>query len=303
MALQSVVTQTKLPDKLVIFDDNDNPKDLRELQHYRYLFSMMDEKQLKWEVIFGRKSGQHFNHQIANTMGYDWVWRLDDDTVAESNVLEVLSSYISDDVGAVGGSILTPPFVHGLNSTGKIEDIWEQSIQWDYIKETKDVDHLHCSFLYRAGVYDYNLSLSKAAHREETLFTYGLKQKGYRVLVVPNAITWHLKNREGGIRTNPKEAYDHDEQIFVNTVNLKEHTIVVLDCGMGDHIVFKNVLKDIKNPVVFSCYPEIIPGRSIQEARDMFGDISHYNIYMHMDRWKWTDSIENAYRKLYGVEK
>lgn len=303
MAIQSVVTQTQLPDKLVIFDDNDNPKDLREIQHYRYLFEMMNEKRLSWEVVFGQRKGQHFNHQMANTMGYDWVWRLDDDTVAESNVLETLTSYITDDLGAVGGSILTPPFIHGLTSTGKIEDLWEQSIQWDYIKHVKEVDHLHCSFLYRAGIYDYNLALTRAAFREETLFTYGLKQKGYRIIVVPDAITWHLKNREGGVRTNTKEMFDADDAIFQNFINLKEHTIVVLDCGMGDHIVFKKVLKDIPNPVVFSCYPEIIPGRSIQEAKDLFGDIDHYNIYRHMDQWGWTDSLENAYRKLYGVNK
>lgn len=303
MAINSVINQTQVPDKFVLFDDNDNPKDLREFQHYRYLFSIMDEKGIQWEVIFGAKKGQHHNHQMANRMGYDWVWRLDDDTVAESNVLETLSSYINDDLGAVGGSILTPPFHHGLTSTGKIEDIWEQSIQWDYIKYVKEVDHLHCSFLYRAGIYDYNLALSKAAYREETLFTYGLKQKGYRLLVVPDALTWHLKNNQGGIRTNTKEMFDADERIFNNFLNLKDYKIVILDCGMGDHIVFKKVIGDIENPIVFSCYPEIIPGKPIQEAKDLFGDISHFNIYFNMDKWKWKDSLENAYRKLYGCEK
>jgi hypothetical protein len=68
---------------------------------------------------------------------------------------------------------------------------------------------------------------------------------------------------------------------------------------MGDHIVFKHVLPDVKNPVVFSCYPEIIPGRSIQEAKDMFGDIEQFNIYRKMDEWQWTASLEAAFRKLY----
>ena len=72
------------------------------------------------------------------------------------------------------------------------------------------MEHLHCSFLYRAGVYDYNLGLSRVAHREETLFTYGLHKKGYVVMVVPNANSWHLKNPEGGIRAETKkELYDH----------------------------------------------------------------------------------------------
>ncbi len=306
MAIQSVICQTKKPDKLVIFDDNDEPKDLREFQHYNYLFQMLSEKKIEWQVIFGQKKGQHYNHQIANTMGYDFVWRLDDDTVAEPNVLEQLCSHITSNLGAVGGAILTPPnFFDTTNITGKIEDInIEPNIQWNRIKEKKSIDHLHCSFLYRAGIVDYNLSLSRVAHREETLFTYQLKQKGYDILVVPNAITWHLKNSKGGIRSETQETfYTDDEKLFKNYVSVKDATVVVLDSGMGDHVVFKHVLPHIKNPLVFSCYPEIIPGRSIGEAIALFGDINQYNIYRKMDEWNWKDSLENAYRKLYGIDR
>lgn len=302
MAIQSVITQTLKPDRLVIFDDNPEPKDIREIQHYEYLLHMLHEKGIEWHVIFGEKKGQHFNHQKANTMGFDWVWRLDDDTVAEPNVLENLFKHVTPEIGAVGGSVLTPPFIKGLNSTGKIEDLEEQSIQWDYIKEIKEVDHLHCSFLYRAGIHDYNLGLSQVAHREETLFTFGLKQKGYKLLVVPDAITWHMKNRKGGIRDFQKEMFDHDEYIFRNHLQYKDKTIVVLDNGMGDHIIFSHVLKDIKNAEVFSCYPDIVPGRSIAEAMQLFGDIDCYSIYRKMDQWNWKDSLENAFKKMYGVK-
>jgi hypothetical protein len=306
LAIQSVINQTRLPDKLVIFDDNDNPKDTREDPKYRYLFSLLDKKNIAWEVIFAAKKGQHHNHQIANRMGYDWVWRVDDDNSPEQNVLENLCSYIADDVGAIGGSVLTPDWgILSVNGTGKIEDIdSEPNMQWGVIHEVKEVDHLHCSFLYRAGIVDYNLGLSKVAHREETLFTYQLKQKGYRNLLIPNTVTWHAKSSTGGIRSDiSKELYDRDDAIFRNILGLKNKTVVVLDCGKGDHIVFKNVLKDIDNPIVYSCYPEIIPGKSIAEALQMYGDIGSFNIYRKMDDWNWKDSLENAFRKLYGVEK
>jgi hypothetical protein len=68
---------------------------------------------------------------------------------------------------------------------------------------------------------------------------------------------------------------------------------------MGDHIVFSHVLRDIPNAEVFTCYPQIVPGRSIGEAIQLFGDIDHWNIYKKMDQWHWTDSLENAYRKFY----
>ncbi len=302
LAIQAVINQTKRVDKLIIYDDNDQPKDMREVQLYQYLFDIMAIKGIQWEWVYALKKGQHYNHQMANTSGYEWVWRVDDDCVPEPTVLENLFKHVTDKVGAVGGSILTPPMAPLGEVTGKIEDIYsEPNIQWNYIKELKQVDHLHCSFIYRAGKFDYNLGLSRVAHREETLFTYGLKQLGYDILVVPDADTWHLKNKHGGIRMEQQSLFIHDEQVFQNFIGVKDKTIVVLDNGIGDHIVFKHVLPLIKNPMVFSCYPSVVPGRSIQEAKDMFGSIEPWSIYRKMDEWKWTGSLENAFKKMYNV--
>ena len=277
-------------------------QDVRDDPVYLSLFKMMDRKGIAWEWLFAAKKGQHHNHQMANTMGYEWVWRVDDDAIPEPGVLEELMSYTADDVGAVGGAILIPTQSFDTSrSTGKIENIdLEPNIQWAEIDRLTDVDHLHCSFLYRAGVVDYNLGLSRVAHREETLFTHGLKKKGYRILVVPNATTWHLKSETGGIRAEKNPGlYAHDEAIFQNFMKHKDDTIVVLNGGMGDHIVFKHVLSDLKNPVVFGCYPEIIEGGSIAQAKQMFGDIDQFSVYKKMNQWNWKDSLEKAYRKLY----
>jgi hypothetical protein len=51
LALMSVVNQTHRPDKLAIFDDNDNPRDVREIQSYQYIFQMLDEKNIEWEWV------------------------------------------------------------------------------------------------------------------------------------------------------------------------------------------------------------------------------------------------------------
>ena len=304
LVLSAIINQTKPVDKLIIFDDNDEPKDMREEMIYSYFFHMLNSKNIPWEWQYAEKKGQHYIHQQANTMGYDWVWRVDDDAIPEPNVLENLYFHTTYhlNTGAVGGSILTPPSNFDTSlSTGKIEHInIEPNIQWGIIKNSKKVEHLHCSFLYRAGVYDYNLGLSRVAHREETLFTYGLHQKGYDIHVVPNAVTWHMKNPGGGIRSETKvEMFEHDEQIFRNFIRFNDKTIVVLNCGMGDHLVFTHVLPYIDNPVVFTCYPEIIPGRSIAEAKELFGSIDQWSIYKKMDQWRWKDSIEGAFRKLY----
>jgi GT2 family glycosyltransferase len=304
LVLQAIINQTKLPDKLIIFDDNDEPQDMRNEMIYQYFFQMLDIKGVKWEWLFAGKKGQHHIHQAANTMGYDWVWRCDDDAIPEHNVLQNLYSYATalNNVGAVGGSVLTPPnLLNTDTSTGKIQNIdAEPNLQWNDIKKIKEVEHLHCSFLYRAGVHDYNLGLSRVAHREETLFTYGLHKKGYKILLAPHAVTWHMKNPQGGIRSETrKELYNHDEQIFRNILGFSDRTIIVLNSGLGDHIVFNNIISNIPNPIVFGCYPEIIPCRSIAEATALFGDLDQWNIYKKMCEWNWKDSLENAYRKMY----
>jgi hypothetical protein len=118
--------------------------------------------------------------------------------------------------------------------------------------------------------------------------------------VVPNAVSWHLKNPEGGIRAETKkEMYEHDEKIFKNVIGYSGSTIVVLNCGLGDHIVFSRILDSLHNPIVFGCYPEVIPCRSIAEAEALFGNLDQWNIYKKMADWKWTKSLEDAYRKLY----
>ena len=302
LVIQAIANQTRKVDKLVIFDDNDDPQDMRKEFLYQHLFWVLNKKGIDWEWLFAEKKGQHHIHQRANKMGFDWVWRCDDDAIPESNVLENLLKHVADDVGAVGGTVFNPPATTGSeNSTGKIDRILDEpNIQWSPIKTVRQVEHLYSTFIYRAGINDYNLGLSRVAHREETLFTWGLHKKGYKLLAVPDAVTWHLKNPGGGIRTDGKqEMYQHDEAIFRNHLTLRDSTIVVLNSGMGDHIVFSHVLPEIKNPVVFGCYPEIVPCRSIAEAKHLLGDIECYNIYAKMDQWKWSRSLEEAYRRLY----
>ena len=302
LVLNAIINQTRPVDKLVIFDDNDEPQDMRNEMIYQYFFQMLDIKGIAWEWLFADKKGQHHIHQRANSMGYEWVWRCDDDAIPEPNVLEELYRFTGPSTGAVGGQVLTPPYMPDTNEvTGKIDNIdSEPNVQWGKFNIARQVEHLHCTFLYRAGVCDYNLGLSRVAHREETLFTYGLHQKGYINWAVPNAVTWHMKNPEGGIRSETKqELYEHDEQIFRNILRYRDKTIVVLNCGLGDHLVFSHVLPAIPNAEVFTCYPEVVPGKSIAQAYQIFGDIDPWNIYKKMDQWKWKDSLENAYRKMY----
>ena len=305
LAIQSVAMQTRPPDHLIIYDDNDDAIDPRSVPVYDNLFKMISARGISWEWIWAGKKGQHHNHQMANQKASEWVWRVDDDNQPEPQVLETLLQHVTDQVGGVAVACLTPSWDQSPRvATGLIERIdQEPNIQWGRILRKQQVEHLHCSFLYRAGVCDYNLALSRVAHREETLFSWQLHQKGYQLWVVPGPVTWHMKLDEGGIRSQDQAAlYEADNRIFYSYTLHKDHTVVVLDNGMGDHIVFKRLLPLIKNPKVYSCYPDIIPGASIQEARNLFGDLDEWNIYKKMHEWGWDQSLESAYKKLYGIK-
>ena len=144
LVLNAIITQSKKVDKLVIFDDNDEPQDMRKELIYSYFFQMLDVKGIPWEWVYAEKKGQHHIHQRANTMGFDWVWRVDDDAIPEPDVLQQLFCHVKEGVGAVGGSILTPPYMPDTSKvTGKIDNINnEPNIQWGMIHQETKVEHL-----------------------------------------------------------------------------------------------------------------------------------------------------------------
>ena len=55
LVLNAIINQTRLPDKLVIFDDNDEPKDMRQEMIYQYFFQMLDIKKIPWEWVYAEK--------------------------------------------------------------------------------------------------------------------------------------------------------------------------------------------------------------------------------------------------------
>jgi hypothetical protein len=55
LAIMSVVNQTYPPNKLIIYDDNENPIDVREIQIYQYLFQMLELKGIEFEWVYAQK--------------------------------------------------------------------------------------------------------------------------------------------------------------------------------------------------------------------------------------------------------
>lgn len=322
--LISIALQTVKPKKLIVYDDGEQ-KDLRIDPLYKNIFLLLSNNGIKWEIKFGARQGQVRNHQRSimdsNT---EWIWRIDDDNVLEADVLEKLMKNIKPNVGAIGGLVVDPkiPISSHKLASNKIEDIYlGLNIQW--FKEDRgviEVDHLYSTFIYRkeAAEHGYCLDLSKVGHREETVFSHEMKRAGWKLLVDTSAVTWHLRNDIGGIRSDShQDMWAHDEQIFAKKLEKwgvipNKYKFIVLDCGLGDSLMFKSILPEIKEKykdhkiVISNCYPECFSNEdiisiSIAEAQMILGDLSNYNVYKWAWDRNWKTSLIDAYRGLYDV--
>ena len=199
----SIAMQTVKPQEIIVVDDSDNPVDLRTLPNFAYLFNMLDNYDIKWKVLFGLKKGPHYSHQIVQDNAIsNLILRIDDDEIAEPNAIEKLLSSFNSKVGAVAPLVLMPGKPQGLpkEAANIITDMALPNIQWFKWEGQKKVEHLYSCFMYRKGVANYELSLSKKGFREESLFSHEILRKGYELIVNANAIVYHWRAQKGGIR-------------------------------------------------------------------------------------------------------
>jgi hypothetical protein len=307
MALTSLALQTRKPDHIRIFDDNETPRDLRQDKHYWYLFTLLKKKGIDFDVVFGRKKGQHFNDESANLSGFDLVWRFDDDEVAEPDCLEKLEAQMTDDVGAVGCLVLSTQYQQAPKTDNKINDLTLPNLQWFEFEGVREVEHLHSSFLYRAGLVHFDLRLSQVSFRGETMFSHSLFLKGYKLLVEPKARVYHFQ-APGGCRTVQQEderrkLYEHDQWIFEQWLKFQQTKtpLYVLSGGLGDNYMFRQAVTPEPNAVIATCYPDVFPEYkviSIEEAMHLV-DIKDHDVYAWCAHNKWTGHLIEAYKQMY----
>jgi hypothetical protein len=309
----SVINQTRTPNKIIIYDDSIERVDLRENPAFAVMFHLMFLKGIENEVIYGYRRGQHWGHQMIQDKAQELIWRIDDDEIAEPDVLRILELRLISDkgIGAVAGLVLPPGAQHLDFPANTIENTGLGNCQWFVWSGVKRCEHLYSSYLYRKGIHDFDTSLSQVAHREETLHTYGIFKKGFRLLVDAAAVTYHFRASTGGIRiSGTQEDWDHDEIAYQETLREYEgHKVCYLDSGMGDHIVFKTILPKIKakykSVTLAVCYPELFPEEkciSLAEGQKICNPERH-NIFKWCIDKGWKDKeIKYAYTQMYGVE-
>ena len=321
LCLESIANQSYRPYEIIVFDDNEEPEDLRNNDLYKYIFKKISRKNIKWRVIYGSKKGQIHNHQTAlNIINDGWIWRIDDDEIPEYNTLEIMMSHANNEnVGAISCLIHDPlnNEIYNKNTSGKIRNIKkEPNLQWQkYPKNTiLYPEHLYSSFVFdRQKInHEYCMQLSQAGHREETIFTYEIYKSGYKLLVDTSACIWHYRFPEGGIRESKSENFHKDEEVFDIKINLlnkyNNKKMIYIDGGIGDHYSYKIALNSLKEKYkdifISSAFPQVFQNENIEQISIKEGRIlqnNPINIYKFMSDNKWNKNIIEAIKEKYQL--
>ena len=305
--LQAVAMQTVKPDKVIIYDDGKR-EDIRQNLIGGHISQLLSSREVDWEVVFTPGIGQHVAHQMANTSGYDFVWRLDDDTIPEPDVLERLLFHMAPDVGGVGGAVFEPG-KQIMGGSSKMDDFFiGGNVQWGPGQGIHEVDHLYSSFLYRAGIVNYKHNMTNVAFHEETIFSHRLRRTGYRLIVDTGIRTYHFRASHGGCRDNDnKWAYDLDHREFMQMAEEEWGIKVIhLGVGLGDCFMFKHIIPELlskhKTVVVGSCYNRALEGTGVRLIPyECVKNFASENIYDWCSERNWKGTLISAYRKMYGL--
>lgn len=326
MTIMSVISQSLKPKRLIIFQDDPDVFDMRSSSTYVRLFGMLEAAGIFWEVAFGDGSGQVRNHQKAlEAADTEWVWRIDDDEVAEPDVLEklMMTGCSDDEIGAVAPCVYTPGDGWSGDWSTRIEDVLTHgNLQWlppGELVGQYDAEHLYSTFIYRrrfAQPYDVE-ELSPAGHREETLFTHRIHRNGGRLVVDRTANVSHFREPSGGIRAHRDIGmWERDEAYFLRQLDHmgvvpNRRLLVNLSGGMGDHYMFRMALPEIleahpdETVVVCAAHPgcledvEGIRVESVQYGIDNVRNFDDLNVYKWCGDHAWKGSLVDAFKEIY----
>lgn len=319
LTLQAVITQTYRPAEILIYDDSEEPVDIREWEAYKFLLILANKLGIKWQLVYAPKLGVWASHQDSiKRASCPLIWRVDDDCIPEPTVLSNLIASINEGVSAVAGSVLhvdaNPPTCPDTY-TNKLDTIHiAPNAQWFKRTNIVEAEHLYSTFLYKKiDAMDFEFPpLSKVSFREETMLSLHLSKKG-KLLLIP-VVTWHAQ-ASGGIRSNDSkdEMFKSDETEFyrflkMNGFRKPNAKVYYAANGKGDAEILRSVVDEFakagtpiicaadNNVDVFEDYMVLDSYHSFTMG---FGNVSDWNIYNFLNDRKWTKSLKEAYETFF----
>jgi len=320
LLLWSLTEQTFSDWDLTIIDDSDNRSDLREIPFILPILRRLDKENHKWRVMFGPQKGPHHSHQLSLLESrHPLIFRVDDDEILDREALEnlVTTFYFlkQKNIGAVGPIVIDPMMPDGYEFLpigyesfkmyqGKVDEYGVNfgDHQWrrhpDY--KLQNVQHLYSSFLYSVeaakSIGGFDLEYDKPGHREETDFTFRLWQNGYKLVVDPKALVWHLRSPSGGIRSFSESGlWENCQKRFIKKFNFKtgknEELVIDISGGLGDHLCSTPLIRSVKKSgikvVISSIYPYLFQGNENIDELIFHNEIDSYKNIKKAEVYKW----------------
>lgn len=234
ICLMSLALQTKSPDRIIVIDDSPIKK-LYDFEYFKNILLIYKNKNIHFDYFHGSGLGMVPSMQMAiEDINDGWVLKIDDDHVLDSKSIENLYKHINiENIGAISGLVLdniryknliSKP-LHDINKIyNKLEDIYiNLNIQMDMNQDDgiKYVEHLYSFYFFKRNVVEkYPLELQPSGYREDTIVTHEIYRKGYKLIVDPKVVVYHLYNKTIETKYKIKE----NEIVFVN--RLKEWGII-----------------------------------------------------------------------------
>jgi GT2 family glycosyltransferase len=196
--IKNVLEQSYPAFELIIVDQT--AKNSRETQ--AFLTSLPNDKVRI--ISIARPSLPNARNIGAQMASGDIVVYIDDDVLLEPGFLSAhAKSYLSPDVGGVGGAIIEPNnsrlYLHKIKHSGRLNQI--QPISGDILQFAQGGNmSFYRNLIKKVGYFDPGFIGN--AVREETDFCFRLRRLGYKIIYCPEAKLIHFRVNHGGCRSS-----------------------------------------------------------------------------------------------------
>ena len=251
--LWSLIRQTYKAWDVIVVDDSTPALQWLRTGPYPLLLREIERMGNKLIGVEGPKvsAATGFQGALYGPFAHPYFFRADDDAYMEPDYLERLVRLITSDpnMGAVGGLYLHPgseiPVLEPDSELYKhalIDHLSDHmNIKWCRHERTDPipVEHLtammlfHAEKLKRLAGFETELYLS---HRDETQASWRMHVEGHKLYVDPQAVAWHLRSAQGGVRNANRQLDDH-RNFMAQKKSMKPGIHVNLQHAIGDIIM------------------------------------------------------------------
>lgn len=233
--IESLMSQTRIPDHIIVFDNGGTERAAQTLQGFRGpLEILLSERNLGGAGGFA--SG--LSHALA--LGADWVWLLDDDAIPDHNALEKLLKALPglpSNTGALGGAVreygdcAVRHRRHFSRLTG-----WEWSLgRSRYGKGCSEMDVGSFVGFMVSGEAARQIDLPEAGFftsYDDTDYSLRLQNSGWRLWLVPDSIVNHLRMPASRLSRSPfglKHYYNIRNRLIIKRRHSRVKTLATLN--------------------------------------------------------------------------